>query len=67
MRNIEDYTNNYLIENFEDYQVKYRKKKLVEILEKYKPQNVLEIGCGMKPIFQDYRNENGGGGYFTQL
>ena len=65
MRNIEDYTNNYLIENFEDYQVKYRKKKLVEILEKYKPQNVLEIGCGMKPIFQDYRNENGGGVFYT--
>lgn len=49
-----------MIENFEDYQVKYRKKKLVEILEKYKPQHILEIGCGMKPIFQDYVDENGG-------
>ena len=33
MRNIEDYTKNYLIENFEDYQIRYRKKKLIEILD----------------------------------
>lgn len=54
MRNIEDYTKSYLIENFEDYQVKYRKKKIIEILQKYKPQNILEIGCGMSPMFMDY-------------
>lgn len=61
MRNIEDYTHNYLIENFEDYQVKYRKKKLIEILEKYHPQHILEIGCGMIPIFQEYCEGMGGG------
>lgn len=59
MRNMEDYTNNYMIESFESYQVKYRKKKLVEILEKYKPQHILEIGCGMKPIFLDYEGRDG--------
>lgn len=55
MRNIDDYTNNYLVESFEVYQVKYRKKKIVEILEKYNPQHILEIGCGMEPVFQNYR------------
>ena len=59
MRDIEDYTKNYLIDNFEDYQVKYRKKKIKEILKKYKPQNLLEIGCGMVPIFMDYELNNG--------
>ncbi len=58
MRNIEDYTKNYLIENFEDYQIRYRKKKLIEILEKYKPKNILEIGCGMNPIFLDYQEKD---------
>lgn len=59
MRNIDDYTNNYLIETFEEYQVKYRKKKLVEILRKYNPQRILEIGCGMEPIFLDYADKEG--------
>lgn len=51
MRDIENYTENYLKPGFEDYQVMYRRKKVLEIIEKVRPGKILEIGCGMEPLF----------------
>lgn len=61
MRNIIDYTKNYMQKNFEEYQVIYRRKKILEIIKLYEHNNILEIGCGMEPLFkyldyQDYDN-----------
>lgn len=52
MRDIQQYTQDYLQPNFEDYQIKYRRKKIIEELNKYKHTRILEIGCGMEPLFQ---------------
>lgn len=52
MRDIEQYTKDYMIPSFEDYQVKYRRRKVLELLENYNPKTILEIGCGMEPLFQ---------------
>lgn len=52
MRNIEEYTNEYLKPSFEEYEVKFRRKKVLEIIEKLQPKSILEIGCGMEPIFK---------------
>lgn len=52
MRDIERYTEEYMVENFEDYQVEYRRRKVLEQIEKYGSKHILEIGCGMEPLFQ---------------
>ena len=52
MRDIDKYTENYIIANFEDYQIKYRRKLILDVMSKYNPKTILEIGCGMKPLFQ---------------
>lgn len=56
MRYIEDYSNQYLKNNFEIIQVKYRRKKVLEQMQQYAPKTVLEIGCGMEPMFTDYKD-----------
>lgn len=53
MRNIEDYTDNYMKIPFESYQVKYRRKKVLESVKKYPHDRILEVGCGMRPLFFD--------------
>lgn len=49
-RDINKYTEDYLVSGFEDYQVRYRRKKILEIIKSYKPINILEIGCGFDPL-----------------
>ncbi len=51
MRDINEYTGSYLVQDFEMYQVEYRRKKVVEEIEKFHPQRILEIGCGVEPLF----------------
>lgn len=57
MRNIENYTKNYLQHDFEDYQVMYRRKKVLELVSKYNARRILEIGCGMEPLFSFLKDE----------
>lgn len=52
MRDINKYSDNYLVQDFEIYQVEYRRKKIIEQIAKYHPQRILEIGCGSEPLFQ---------------
>ncbi len=52
MRDIDKYSDNYLVQDFEIYQVEYRRKKVIEQVYKYNPQRILEIGCGREPLFQ---------------
>lgn len=52
MRDIKDYTRNYVNLVFEDYQVMYRRKQVLKILEQYPHRRILEIGCGMEPLFK---------------
>lgn len=52
MRDINQYSDNYLVQDFEIYQVEYRRKKIIEQICKYYPQRILEIGCGSEPLFQ---------------
>lgn len=57
MRDIIQYTQDYIKDNFEGYQVTYRRRKVIEVLKKYKHARILEIGCGMEPLFK-YINED---------
>lgn len=52
MRDIKDYTKNYVNHSFEDYQVMYRRKQMLKILGLYPHRRILEIGCGMEPLFK---------------
>ena len=54
MRDIIQYTEDYMNHDFEDIMVHYRRKKVLEILNTYKPKNILEIGCGVQSIFDFY-------------
>ena len=54
MRNLKQYTENYVDLEFEDIQALYRKKKIIEQIEKYPHKHILEIGCGMDPLFNVY-------------
>ena len=56
MRDLDDYLIQYDNLPFEDVQVRYRRKRVLELLNELKPSNILEIGCGYKPLFSDYRN-----------
>ena len=49
---LQDYQNG----DFENTLTQYRKKTIVKILQKYKAKNILEIGCGMEPIFLEYKD-----------
>ncbi|MCI8377466.1 MAG: class I SAM-dependent methyltransferase [Lachnospiraceae bacterium] len=52
MKDIEQYTKNYMEHSFEEFQVAFRRKKVLEVIGAYKPKRILEIGCGMEPLFQ---------------
>ncbi len=56
MRNIMDYTEKYVEEPFEGTMVKIRKKTVIRQCEKYKHKVILEVGCGMSPLFLDYKD-----------
>lgn len=56
MRNIANYTENYIEQPFEDIQVAFRKKKVLELIKKQKHKTILEVGCGLDPFFNCYDN-----------
>jgi 2-polyprenyl-3-methyl-5-hydroxy-6-metoxy-1,4-benzoquinol methylase len=56
MRDIKDYTDKYSGEPFESTMVEIRKKTVIEQCNKYNHKNILEIGCGMKPFFVDFKD-----------
>ncbi len=56
MRDIKDYTDKYVEEPFEETMVEIRKRTVIEQCNKYKHDSILEIGCGMKPFFLDFRD-----------
>ncbi|MEI6821256.1 MAG: class I SAM-dependent methyltransferase [Bacteroidota bacterium] len=58
MRNLIDYTENYLKHPFENYQIFYRKKRIIELLNSIVHRNILEIGCGTDPFFKFYDDFN---------
>ena len=37
-------------------QISFRRKKVLSVLKNYKPQKVLEIGCGYRPLFMDFKS-----------
>ena len=57
MRDINKYSDDYLVQDFEIYQVKYRRKMVIEQIEKYQPHRILEIGCGQEPLFQHIKGK----------
>lgn len=56
MRDIKDYTDKYVEEPFENTMVEIRKRMVIQQCQKYKHGNILEIGCGMKPFFLDFKD-----------
>ena len=56
MRDIKDYTYKYVGEPFESTMVEIRKRMVIDQCNKYNHDNILEIGCGMKPFFMDYKD-----------
>lgn len=52
MRNIEDYTNQYLKGGFEDILVEYRRRKVLETVNNNVHNKICEIGCGTEPLFK---------------
>lgn len=57
MRDIKDYEDKYINEYpFEDKITEKRKKMLVEQCCKYPHRTIVEIGCGMKPFFLDFKD-----------
>ena len=55
MRNIEEYQEDYLDNPFEDQMLVFRHRKTLETIQQYPTSSILEIGCGLRPIF-DYYN-----------
>ena len=56
MRNLTNYIENYTEHPFEDIQVAYRKRNVLDLLKKYNHKNILEVGCGLDPFFNSYRD-----------
>lgn len=56
MRDINNYSINYLKQPFEEIQAEYRKRLILERINNYKHNSILEIGCGLVPFFQEFRH-----------
>jgi 2-polyprenyl-3-methyl-5-hydroxy-6-metoxy-1,4-benzoquinol methylase len=56
MRDITAYAKNYIEQPFEEVLVHYRKKKILELINKYEHKRILEIGCGLDPFFNCFRD-----------
>ena len=60
MRDISDYTANYLDNyDFERVMVHYRRKLVLERLNHYSPEHIVEIGCGSELQSIAYRSQGG--------
>lgn len=56
MRNLDDYANQYIHGDFGQFQTYYRRKKILELISGLDTTCVLEIGCGLHPLYEEYRN-----------
>jgi 2-polyprenyl-3-methyl-5-hydroxy-6-metoxy-1,4-benzoquinol methylase len=54
MRNIENYQKDYLDNPFEDQMLTFRHRKTLETMQQYPTSSILEIGCGLRPIYDYY-------------
>jgi hypothetical protein len=51
MRDLQDYSQEYVNQPFESYQVEYRKRLVLDIIKKNKHATILEVGCALNPLF----------------
>jgi SAM-dependent methyltransferase len=56
VRDLERYQADYETLPFEAIQARYRRRKILEVLGRFAPRRVLEAGCGLAPLFLDYRD-----------
>ena len=54
-KNIQTYEEDYNDLPFEADQAYLRRLETLKLLDSYKPARMLEVGCGMKPIFTDFK------------
>lgn len=54
-KDIQAYEQDYNDLPFEADQVYLRRLETLKLLDTYKPARMLEVGCGMKPIFTDFK------------
>ena len=54
-KDIQTYEEDYSDLPFEADQAYLRRLETLKLLDTYKPARVLEVGCGMKPIFTDFK------------
>ncbi|UZE97554.1 class I SAM-dependent methyltransferase [Alkalimarinus alittae] len=54
MRDINIYQDEYKNNPFEEHLIFYRHRKTLEFLRKHHAKNILEIGCGLRPLYEYY-------------
>lgn len=54
MRDINGYQDEYINNPFEEHLIIYRHRKAAEYLHKEKAKNILEVGCGLRPLYEYY-------------
>ena len=54
-KDIQTYEQDYNDLPFEADQAYLRRLETLKLLDRYKPARMLEVGCGMKPIFTDFK------------
>ena len=52
MRDLHNYSNEYINQPFEAYQVEYRKRLVLDIIKKNNHKTILEVGCAVNPLFE---------------
>lgn len=55
-RDLNKYAVDYSNSEYEQVQASFRRQKVMEILNQFQAKNILEIGCGLKSIFYDYKS-----------
>ena len=55
-KDINAYKKQYIQLPFESTQSKLRREEVCIVLNEFKPRRVLEIGCGLEPLFLQYRD-----------
>ena len=53
VRDIEQYTAEYLSLPFEPIQASYRRRRVLAEVARFHPRHILEVGCGHAPLFTD--------------
>lgn len=56
MRNLSKYAQDYSQQPFDQIHLTFRRIKLLEEIKKYPHDKILEISCGKRPFFEDFKN-----------